>query len=165
MRASFSILLLSLMVNMTSLEAFSATHQTSTVEDREGWVVTKTGLSYDDLIAKLEASISSEKMGLVTQASASSGASSRGVTIPGNRVVGVFRNDFAVRMLEASVAAGIEAPIRFYITANPDNTATLTYKKPSFVFEPYMSEGGEALKALASELDVIFEKINAGAVK
>jgi uncharacterized protein (DUF302 family) len=57
------------------------------------------------------------------------------------------------------VAAGIEAPVRFYVTENPDGTAALSYKKPSAVFAPYADEGKDALKALASELDGIFAKI------
>jgi len=73
-------------------------------------------------------------------------------------VVGVYRPDFAVRMLAASVPAGIEAPIRFYITENPDGTATLSYKKPSAAFAPY-SDGGAALRELAAELDALFAKI------
>jgi uncharacterized protein (DUF302 family) len=98
-------------------------------------------------------------MGIVTSASASAGAKAAGITILGNRVVGVFRNDIARRMLKASVSSGIEAPIRFYVTENPDSTATLSYKKPSFVFAPYYPEGKEALRALADELDNIFARI------
>ncbi|PMX56079.1 hypothetical protein C1Y13_30015, partial [Pseudomonas sp. FW305-33] len=79
--------------------------------------------------------------GLVTSASASQGAKAAGVDIPGNKVFGIFRNDFARRMLAASVAAGIEAPIRFYVTENPDGTATLSYKTPGAVFAPYADEG------------------------
>jgi uncharacterized protein (DUF302 family) len=38
----------------------------------------------------------------------------------------VFRNDYAVRMLEASIPAGIEAPLRFYVTENPDGQTRLS---------------------------------------
>ena len=81
-------------------------------------------------------------------------------TIPGNMVVGVYRPDFAIRMLDASVAAGIEAPLRFYITENADGTATLTWRKPSAVFAPYEVP---ALDEMAKELDAIFAKISADA--
>ena len=73
-------------------------------------------------------------------------------------VIGVFRPDFAVRMLEASIPAGIEAPVRFYITEEAGGTAALRYRSPSAVFAPY-EDGGEALMTLAEELDVIFAKI------
>lgn len=123
-----------------------------------GWSVTKTQHSYQDLIARVDEAVKANKMGLVTRASATLGAASLGKTIPGNMVIGVYRPDFAIRMLEASVPAGIEAPIRLYITENPDNTATLSYKLPSTVFAPY-TDGGAALKELAGELDGIFAKI------
>ncbi|GKX35696.1 MAG: hypothetical protein MnENMB40S_33140 [Rhizobiaceae bacterium MnEN-MB40S] len=135
--------------------AFAGPVSAGPVEAREGWVIMDTSYSFADLNSRLDAAIKDAKMGLVTQASASRGAESRGVTIPGNRVVGVYRNDFAVRMLEASLAAGIETPIRFYVTEG-EGGSTLSYKTPTFVFTPYFDEGGEALKTLATELDSIF---------
>ncbi|WP_040439765.1 DUF302 domain-containing protein [Roseibium aggregatum] len=126
---------------------------------REGWQVLPTEKSYTTLVDDLKSAITDEGMLAVTQASASDGAKGRGITIPGNRVIGVYRNDYAVRMLEASVAAGIEAPIRFYVTENADGTATLSWKTPGFVFAPYMEEGGPALQELAGELDQVFLSI------
>ncbi len=124
-----------------------------------GWSAIDTGHSYTDLIARLDAAVKANKMGLVSRASATVGAKKMlKKTIPGNMVIGVFRPDFAVRMLAASIPAGIEAPIRFYITENPDGTATLSYKKPSAVFAPY-TDGGAALRELAAELDRLFAKI------
>ncbi|MTI00320.1 DUF302 domain-containing protein [Roseibium sp. RKSG952] len=134
------------------------------IEPRKGWQIINTDKSFPALVDSLVASVKAQKMGLVTQASASAGAKAQGYTIPGNRVVGVYRNDYARRMLEASIAAGIEAPIRFYVTENSDGTATLSWKTPSFVFEPYMNEGGEALQQLAQELDTVFQAIADGAV-
>ena len=55
----------------------------------------------------------------------------------GNRVVGVFRNDFAHRMLAASIPAGIEAPIR----------------------------SGSDLRKVAADLNVIFATIASEAAK
>ncbi|WP_306144492.1 DUF302 domain-containing protein [Roseibium sp. MMSF_3412] len=129
------------------------------ITEREGWQVIATDKAYQVLVDDLKAAIKVEKMLLVTQASASAGAKGRGLTIPGNRVMGVYRNDYAIRMLEASVAAGIEAPIRFYVTEDTGGTATLSWKTPSFVFAPYMEEGGDALAELAAELDGVFQTI------
>ncbi|MEM9105512.1 MAG: DUF302 domain-containing protein [Pseudomonadota bacterium] len=129
------------------------------IESREGWQVFDTDIAFDDLVTRMEAAISAEKMGLVTQASASNGARSQGIEIPGNRVMGVYRNDFARRMLDASVAAGIEAPIRFYLAENEGGGTTLAWKTPSFVFAPYLAEGGDDLQVLAVELDAIFMAI------
>ena len=108
----------------------------------------------------LEAAVRAHGFFVVTRASASAGAAGRGLTIPGNLVIGVYRNDYAVRMLEASVAAGVEAPLRFYVTENADGTATLSYRPPSRVFAPYRSA---KLDAMAAELDPVWAKIAADA--
>lgn len=136
----------------------------SDLDGRSGWRVVETDITFNNLVDRVKASVKTQKMGLVTQASASAGAKGQGITIPGNRIMGVYRNDYARRMLKASIAAGIEAPIRFYVTENADLTATLSWKTPSFVFAPYMDEGGADLKAMAAELDGVFEAIAAGAV-
>ncbi len=115
----------------------------------------ETELSFDQLQASLTQAVEANGMFVVSRACASCGAAKRGVTIPGNMVVGVYRNDFAVRMLEASVPAGIEAPIRFYLTEN-DGKASLTYRLPSAVFAPYDSA---ELDAMAAKLDQIWQAI------
>jgi len=121
-----------------------------------GTVTVKTSHQFDTLVDRVEKAIAKHKMGLVAQASASRGAAARGVKIPGNAVLMVFRNDYAVRMLKASVAAGIEAPLRIYLTENAHGTASLTYRTPSAVFAPYRNP---ALDEMAKELDGIFEGI------
>ncbi len=122
-----------------------------------GSTTVKTTKPYAELVAALDAAVEAEGFFVVTRASASVGASRRGVTIPGNMIVGVYRNDYAVRMLAASVPSGIEAPPRFYITETPDGTASLTWRSPSAIFAPY--DGGQALKDMAAELDVVWTAI------
>ena len=146
---------ISIVAAFLGLSAASA----GTVKTQAGLIVIDTHQAFQGLVERLEAAVKSEKMAIVTSASASEGAKATGITIPGNKVIGVFRNDFARRMLSSSVAAGIEAPIRIYVTENQDGTATLSYKKPGAVFAPYAEEGGDALKALGAELDEIFAKI------
>ena len=126
---------------------------------REGWVVMQTTKSYGDLIGAVKAASKANGMGIVTQAGPTKMAAKRGFTIPGNQVIGVFNNDFAVKILATSTAAMIEAPIRIYVTENADGTATLAYKTPSHVFAPYLEEGGETLQTLASALDTRFAAI------
>jgi len=135
--------------------------QTAAAEmaSQPGWEIHPTTHSYKDLVARLDQAVADNKMAVVARASATVGAKKVfDQTIPGNMVVGVYHPRFAVPMLEASIPAGIEAPIRFYITENPDGSATLSYKTPSFVFAPY-SEGNAALTDLAAELDGVFAAI------
>lgn len=127
---------------------------------RDGWVVTKTPHAYADLYPRLKEAITANKMRQITTASATLGAKGRKIIIPGNRVVGVYNNVWAVRMLEASIPAGIEAPMRFYLTENKDGTSTLSYKTPSHVFAPYFADAKPDLKAMARELDVVFQAIH-----
>ncbi len=127
-----------------------------------GTMTAETGKPFGDYVEDLRGAIAANRMGIVAQASATNGAASIGKTIAGNAVIMVFRPDYAVRMLEASVPAGIEAPIRFYVTEETDGTAMLTYRTPSAVFAPY---GVKALDNMASELDLIFEQIVSDSMK
>ena len=131
-----------------------------------GWHVHPSKLAFGPLVEKLEQTITAEKMGVVFKASASANVKARlNETIPGNAVIGIFRPDFAKRMLAASLAAGLEAPLHMMVAENADGTATVMYRAPSAVFAPYMTEGGAALKTVAGELDAVFAKIAAEAVK
>ena len=46
-----------------------------------------------------------------------------------------------------------------FVTEDPDGSATLRWKEPSFVFAPYADEGSEALAGLAAEHDARFAAI------
>ncbi len=146
--AGFAVISMSFAAAADNATPFSGTH------------VIKTGHTYGAMVEKLPKAVAKNKMGVVAKASATLGAKKIGVTIPGNMVVMVFHPKFAVRMLAASVPAGIEAPLRFYITENADGTTTLTYRDPSSVFAPYEST---ALDKMAKELDAIFASIAADA--
>lgn len=115
--------------------------------------------SFAELVKALNGAIKDNGMFAVSKASA--GAKRRGIDIAGNMVIGVFRNDYAVRMLAASIEAGIEAPLRYYVTDDGDGTATLIYRTPSAVFAPY---GKAELNEIAGELDAIFAAIAAQAI-
>lgn len=125
----------------------------------QGWQVTPTSLGYDELLEDLREAVEAEGMFVVTEAGPTEAAANRGVTIPGNRVVGVFRNDYAVRILRLSVPAMIEAPMRFYVTENDDGSATLSWKTPSHLLEPYVDAAGEELETVGRELDTLFTAI------
>ncbi|MEX0286331.1 MAG: DUF302 domain-containing protein [Paracoccaceae bacterium] len=146
------------------LSCVAALTQASDMDTRPGWAVHPTDQDHASLVKSLTAAVKEHGMIVVTRAGPTKAAAKRGITIPGNMVVGVYNNDFAVRVLATSTAAMIEAPIRFYVTENTDGTATLSYKTPSTVFAPYMDEGGDALQALAAELDAKFAEIAADAV-
>ena len=132
-------------------------------DEIDGWAVHRSTYDYPTLVDRLDAAIADSPLNKLSAASATVGAKSLGLEIPGNMVVHAFAPQFAVRMLEASIAAGYEAPLRFYLTEDADGTATLSYKTASFVFAPY-ADGGEELTLLAAELEDIQAAIATAAV-
>ena len=143
-------------VTLLALLFWGATASADPLQPRDGWVVLPSEKTFDVLLEDLNSAVSANDMAVVTQAGPTGAAAQRGITIPNNRVVGVFNNVFAVRILDLSTAAMIEAPIRFYLTEDEAGATTLSYKTPSHVFAPYSDEGGADLTAAAAELDAIF---------
>ncbi|OBY28204.1 DUF302 domain-containing protein [Leisingera sp. JC1] len=137
----------------------AATVSAGSIAPRDGWAVHETSKPFEQLVADVKAAAKAEGLGVVTQAGPTQAAAARGITIPGNRVIGLFNNDFAVKILALSTAAMIEAPVRMYVTEEADGTATLSYKLPTHVFAPYSDEGGAGLAALAGQLDRRFALI------
>lgn len=129
----------------------------------DGLRILKSPHSFSSLEKRVAQAIKDHGMLRVFKASASRAAKGRGIDILGDSVYGVYRNDFAVRMVTASQLAGTEAPILIHVMEQKDGTAHLAYKTPSSVFAPY-ADGGEDLKKLAAELDEIFAKIAEQAV-
>jgi uncharacterized protein (DUF302 family) len=134
--------------------------QAEVLSPYSGTKIIETKQPFDAYLGKLKQAIKTNKMGLVAEACATCGAKAIGVSIPGNRVLMIFNPHFAVRMLAASTASGVEAPLRLYLTETADGTARLSYRLPSHVFAPY---DVAALNELAKELDLVFEKIIAAA--
>jgi len=135
------------------------------IAPRDGWTVIPTSETYNTLIARVKDAAKANRLGVVTQAGPTGAAANRGVTIPGNRVIGLFNNVYAVRILNLSTPAMIEAPIRMYVTENPDGTATLSYKHPTTVFAPYFAEDIPDLEVAAAELDALFSAVAAQATQ
>lgn len=121
-----------------------------------GMVTIETGKPFKPYVKALKGAIKANKFNIVGLACANCAAKSQGVTIPGNRVFLFFRPDYAVRMLSYSTAAGIEAPIRVYVTETEKGTARVTYRLPSHVFGAYEISG---LKTMGAELDGHVKKI------
>lgn len=138
--------------------------QVSDLEPRDGWHVSRSDKSFDQLVEATRAAAPAGKLAVVTMAGPTGAAANRGIDIPGNRVIGLFNNDFAVRILRLSTAAMIEAPIRMYVTENEDGTATLAYKLPSAVLGDYAQDAPD-LVAIAAELDAAFAAVTAAALQ
>ena len=73
-------------------------------------------------------------------------------------MAGEPHDDFARRVLEASLAAGIEAPFASISSETPTTPRLSPKKMPTVVFQPSLPAAKGDLQALASEFDVIFGK-------
>ena len=133
-----------------------ATPGTGEARDPSARVVLHSGKPFQVFTKDLLAAIRKNQMGVVCRTNAQAGAASRGVTVPGNQVLMLFRADYAVRMLKADVEAGFEAPLRVYVVEQPDGMAKVSYIKPSDVFAGYQNAD---LDTMAAELDAIFAAI------
>ncbi len=122
----------------------------------DGMVHTPSQHDFATLRERLKAAVENHEMFVLGFPCASCFAAKNGVKIPGNSVLLTFHQRFALPMLETSVQAGYEAPMRFYVTENDDGTATLSYRKPSAVWAGYNEP---KLDKLAAELDGVFASI------
>jgi uncharacterized protein (DUF302 family) len=134
----------------------------ATAQTNEGYRVLKSKHTFAELQDRIKNAAELHKMAQVTRASASDGAKASGVVIKGDAVIGIFRNDFARRVLSANIDAGIEAPIRLHLVEEPDGTSTVRYYSPTSVFGNYT---GSELKLVATELDAIISAIVQQAVE
>lgn len=103
---------------------------------QEGWESLESAQSYESLLKSVKNATRESDLSVVTEAGPTVAAEKRGINIPGNCVIGIFNNEFAVRILTLSEAAMIEAPMRMYVTENENGTADLSWKKPSFILSP-----------------------------
>lgn len=126
-----------------------------------GTQIIETRKPFLPYVEALTASVKANNFGIIGLACATCAIKAKfGEEIPGNRVFLIFRPDFARRMLAASTAAGIEAPIRLYVTETSSSTATVTHRLPSHVFGAYEVP---ALTEMGAELDVLVAKVLADA--
>lgn len=124
--------------------------------------LTESGFGFEETLKRLQAAVGANGMLLLSTASASQGAANAGYKIPGNAILFVFRNDFARRLLAENVSAGFEAPLRIYVTERADGRGSIAWRRPSGLFSAY---GSVSATSIGTELDAIFEKIVADALR
>jgi uncharacterized protein (DUF302 family) len=132
-------------------------------EPLPGTVTQEVAIPFAELDRKMEDAVSSNGLSVVARLSPSETAAGRGIRIPGNIMLMVFNNPFALRVLSASLAAGYEAPLRIYLAEKEDGKGTVvTYRLPSVLFRPY---GSAELDAIGVELDGIMRRIVTTAIR
>lgn len=112
-------------------------------------------LPVDEAARKLVAAIAAYPMGLVAHANGQANCASKGLRVPADQVLEVFRPDYAVKVWAADKAAGIDIPLRIHLYEADDRT-WVAHRPASQVFRPY---GNPQLDVLGGELDAIFNQL------
>lgn len=112
-------------------------------------------LDVDNTVAKLSEAIQAVPMGLVAHINGQANAAKRGLTVPADQILEVFRPDFAIRVWQADKRAGIDIPLRIHVYEAEGKTY-VAMRSPVEVFAPYDNAG---LDKLATELAPIFDNI------
>lgn len=112
-------------------------------------------LSVDQAAEKLLAAVAAYPMGLVAHANGQANCAKKGITVPADQVLEVFRPDYAVKVWESDKTAGIDIPLRIHLY-EADGRSWIAYRTASEVFQPYANP---RLDILGSELDAIFNQL------
>ena len=112
-------------------------------------------LSVDEAAEKLIAAVNAYPMGLVAHANGQANCAKKGISVPADQVLEVFRPDYAVKVWAADKAAGIDIPLRIHLYEAGGKT-WVAYRPAAEVFKPYVNP---QLDVLGGELDVIFNQL------
>jgi uncharacterized protein (DUF302 family) len=112
-------------------------------------------LSVDEAAEQLIAAIAAYPMGLVAHANGQANCAKKGIVVPADQVLEVFRPDYAVKVWAAEKAAGIDIPLRIHLY-EADGKTWVAYRPAAEIFEPYVNP---QLNLLGGELDVIFNQL------
>jgi uncharacterized protein (DUF302 family) len=112
-------------------------------------------LGVDDAAEKLIAAIAAFPMGLAAHINGQANCAGKGIDVPADQILEVFRPDYAVKVWAADKAAGIDIPLRIHLYAQ-DGRTWIAHRTASETFRPYANA---RLDTLGGELDAIFESI------
>ncbi len=112
-------------------------------------------LSVDEAAEKLLAAVAAYPMGLVAHANGQANCAKKGIAVPADQVLEIFRPDYAMKVWAAEKAAGIDIPLRIHLY-EADGKNWVAYRPAADVFKPYVNP---QLDVLAAELDAIFTQL------
>lgn len=113
------------------------------------------GLDVDTTVFTLSEAVLAIPMGVVAHINGQANAAKRGLSVPADQILEVFRPDFAIRVWQADKRAGIDIPLRIHVYEAAGATH-VAMRSPSEVFASY---GNAELDKVAAELTHIFDTI------
>jgi len=111
--------------------------------------------SVDEAAEKLIAAIDAYPLGLVAHANGQGNCAKKGIVVPADQILEVFRPDYAVRVWMAEKSAGIDIPLRIHLY-EADGRTWVAYRTATETFKSYINP---QLDVLGGELDVIFKQL------
>ena len=115
-----------------------------------GTVSWSTAYPLGDAVRRLEKAVRSNGL-TVVQTVTAGGHGQTGVA-----VILVSSSDYWGRILKANQLAGMEMPIRLYVTDTGNRTSAVIYRTPSSIFALYDTPD---LDRIAADMDQVFAKI------
>ncbi len=113
-------------------------------------------LDTDKAAELLIEAITAFPMGLVAHINGQANCAKRGLQVPADQILEVFRPDFAVRVWKAEKSAGIDIPLRIHLYDAGGGSTMVAFRTAQEVFAPY---GNPELDAFGAELDGIFTEL------
>lgn len=112
-------------------------------------------LSVDEAAEKLIDAITACPMGLVAHINGQANCAQKGIAVPADQILEVFRPDYAVKVWAADKTAGIDIPLRIHLYAE-NGLTWIAHRPASRVFQSYANP---QLDELGNELDAVFSQL------
>ncbi len=113
-------------------------------------------LDVEKTVSRLSEAVAAFPMGLVAHINGQANCAKRGVQVPADQILEIFRPDFAVRVWKAEKAAGIDIPLRIHCYDAGGGHTVVAFRTAQEVFAPYANP---ELDKIGQELDVIFTEL------
>jgi uncharacterized protein (DUF302 family) len=109
----------------------------------------------DTAAAKLTEAAQAVPMGVLAHINGQANCAKKGITVPADQILEIFRPDFAIRVWQAHKPAGLDIPLRIHLY-EADGKTVVNFRTAGEVFAPFASP---ALDAIAGDIDPIFMRI------
>jgi len=119
-------------------------------------VITFTlSIDADTAATKLTEAAQAVPMGVLAHLNGQANCAKKGIEVPADQILEIFRPDFAIRVWKAHKPAGIDIPLRIHLYAAEGKTV-VSYRTAEEVFTPYAVP---ELTAIAADIDRVFTGI------
>jgi uncharacterized protein (DUF302 family) len=112
-------------------------------------------LDADAAAAKLTEAALAVPMGVLAHLNGQANCAKKGIDVPADQILEIFRPDFAIRVWKAHKPAGIDIPLRIHLY-DADGKTQVAFRTTQEIFAPYAKP---ELAAIAADIDAIFAGI------